>query len=360
MGFPAESIYVSGHIVASDIDDCQVRGEFLNALETIEPNERGFIENGRLVSLGDNPVFVDIIKQQLAHLHKMSETYLPDAELIKTVEKTTIDPIFAGLFRTACLKTGQAELPSSPIMSKLDALALGCSNYGALRISGLDVENAGPATALALANYIGEPYAEENETGEVVQTIKPKQEEAGLQTNGSFDVDLEIHVENVGQENVPDFIVLVCERNNEQAETIVLSPLKALWNMRKKGMYKEEALLWRSNFWVRTPVSFGPQVYESDHAVVSGYVELPNVQADFADVGANDTVTQEAYKHFGEACMEVAETVILQAGDALLFRNTGPSSDLPNALQVMHGRRHFTPSVAEPRILHRVYTKEKV
>ena len=356
MAFRAETVYITGHLVADQAANPAIGDQFLDSLHALEPNQHGFIEVGRIAQLNTLPGLQQLATQCIDNLGDMSRNPLPQE--VKTIQPINLKPPIAAQFRFNILCNEAALLPEE-VDTKLDALSQGVSDYGALHIRGFDIRGVGRATALALAKRIGEPYAEGNETDEIVQTIQPRGDEADLQTSGSFDTDLDAHVENVGQENVPDFLVLACEDNVEQAETVVISPLKALWSMRRQGLYKEEALLWRDGFWVQQPISFGQQGRRDHHKVIEGYAELPIVHADFADVGSEDGATQEAYRLFQKACLEEAQTVILQSGDALLLRNTGPSLRTPTALQVMHGRKHFTPNRTTPRTLHRVYVHER-
>ena len=356
MAFRAETVYITGHLVADQAASPAIGDQFLDNLHALEPNQHGFIEVGRIAQLSTLPGLRQITTRCIDDLGDMSRNPLPQE--VKTIQPINLQPPIAAQFRFNILR-GHAALLPKEIDTKLDALSQGVSDYGALHIRGFDIRGVGRATALALAKRIGEPYAEGNETDEIVQTIQPCDDEANLQTSGSFDTDLDAHVENVGQENVPDFLVLVCEDNIEQAETIVISPLQALWSMRRRGLYKEESLLWRDRFWVRTPMSFAQQDRRDHHKVVEGYAELPIVHADFADVGSEDGATQKAYGLFQKACLEEAQTIILQSGDALLLRNTGPSLHAPTALQVMHGRKPFTPNRITPRTLHRVYVHER-
>lgn len=248
------------------------------------------------------------------------------------------------------------------IQSELQNFRLGDTNYPALLLSGFKVSGGSvSAAALDIAGKLGNPYAEKSETGELVQLIQPKKSDAQLQTSASYETPLELHVENVGQEHVPDFVVIACESNREMAETVVVSPFLAIAWMRQHGMFREEALLRKNGFTVRAPHSFNSTQVNNEHQVLEGTVPHPVVSADFADVMPNDQETHHAYKVFQEACNQVSEKVVLSPGDVLVIRNTGSSQYSPGCLQAMHGRGAFTPIVDEEegtvRTLWRVYVK---
>lgn len=360
MTYGAELVYATGYVVAGRTEDPHLRGELYVAIDSLEPNPGGFIENGRVIRMLESLGAPDFVRGFLEQMSELNRRYLLDEDMIHTLGTLSITPEVADRFRVSVQCERQVVAFPNNLMDELDAFAHGYSSFGALLIKGFNVDGGGQITAQTLAELLGVPYTEQSETSAIVQSISPRHEEAKLQTSGSFDVDLEVHVENVGQANVPDFVVLVCERNNEQAETIVLSPLKALWTMRKNGLYKEEALLWDSKFWVRAPTSFSTNERQDNHQIITGLAALPDFHADFADVGSDDPESRAAYNLFKDICLDVSEKVILQPGDALLIRNTGPNQTSPTAVQVMHGRKQFTPDPKKPRILHRVYAKTPV
>jgi hypothetical protein len=360
MAFRADSVMVAGHLAAAEMGP-PTGPMLLDALLRLERDKHGMITIGRIARLGANPDLQPAIDCCLQSLHGMYEHGLPLESELLTVEEYQVDCPSAKAFRAALEQPidPTSELPVG-LRRMCSEFAAGETVYGALHLQGFDVDGEGAAaTALALAHCIGEPYAEAHETDQIVQTITPHPEESVQQTSGSYDVALEAHVENVGQERVPDYIVLVCERNLEGAETWVISPVEALWDMRRRGLYREEALLWQAGFWVRRPFSFGLQEYQQGHRVVQGNIMQPSIYADFADVGSDNPELAAAYRHFEEACAAWAQPVRLAAGDALLLRNTGPSLLAPCAVQVMHGRGPYRPDPVTPRTLHRVYVKER-
>jgi hypothetical protein len=127
--------------------------------------------------------------------------------------------------------------------------------------------------------------------------------------------------------------------------------------MIEDGHYEVVARLWRSDFWAQAPTSFGEQSARTGLSVLSGYFELPRVMADFADIGAIDDVAVKAYKLFRQYCEQMMESLVLNPGEVILMRNTGPK---PGEFhdQTMHGRRSFIPHPTQPRILGRVFVRE--
>jgi hypothetical protein len=180
------------------------------------------------------------------------------------------------------------SLLSAEMRSVLEGFSRGKVGHGALHLKGFYIEGVAQTTALILANALGSPYIEKSESDRFVQPVTPSSSEATAQINASYAVPLEMHIENAGF-NEPKFIVLLCERNEEQAETTVVSPYSALLATLAKGM-ADEALLRSDKFWVRAPKSFGrgESVLEG-YRIITGDPE--NFHADFADVGSASAAT---------------------------------------------------------------------
>ena len=234
---------------------------------------------------------------------------------------------------------------------------------GALLIGGLPFEEAEipptPSVAESVERFatvpaaiqvlislqLGEIGAYRSEKGgALVQNVVPVPGKETFQGNAGSTV-LEMHVENAFHVSRPDYVGLMCLRNDHgnQAKLRVSCIRRALCLVDDKT----ERLLHEARFVTDPPPSFGGRDAAAEpHAVLTGDRADPNVQVDFTSTHPLDDEAAGAMEQLEKAFAEVAEEVLLQRGELALVDNR----------LALHGRTSFVPRYdGRDRWLHRTF-----
>ncbi|MEV7175242.1 TauD/TfdA family dioxygenase [Kitasatospora sp. NPDC093679] len=217
---------------------------------------------------------------------------------------------------------------------------------GCLRIAGLPVRPEGPtpveagsvernatasATLLALCvMQLGEIVAfRQEKSGALLQNVVPVPGQEFEQSNAGSQ-PLQMHVENVHLDHRPDFVSLLCLRNDhdDRAGLRVASIRQALPLVGPE----HRRVLAEPRFRSTPPPSFAAG-RDPVHAVLSGAEEDPDVRVDFANTHPLDAGAATALAGLRRAVEAVQTDLVLGAGDLVVVDNR----------VTLHGRSAFVP-----------------
>lgn len=200
------------------------------------------------------------------------------------------------------------------------------------------------AVAVLLGMQLGELVAYRQEKqGALVQDVVPVPGMEQSQSNAGS-VPLEFHIENAFHPRRPDYVGLICLRNDHEkvAGTLVASIRQALPLLTAA----DREILGGPRFVTAAPPSFHSGDAAAAHAVLQGSPDDPDICVDFAATSALDDAAKHALERLREALFEVSTALVLQAGEMAFVDNR----------IVLHGRSDFTPRYdGRDRWLHRVY-----
>ncbi|MFE7467146.1 TauD/TfdA family dioxygenase [Streptomyces sp. NPDC057499] len=193
--------------------------------------------------------------------------------------------------------------------------------------------------------HLGEVIAFRNEkSGALVQNVVPVPGSESSQSNAGS-VLLELHIENAFHDNRPDFVGLLCVREDVtgDAKLCTSSIRRALPLLSDRA----RAVLSEPRFLTEPPPSFGALGSVTPaHAVLNGDPEDPNVLVDFSATHPLDAEARRAMAELREVFMETMSALSLRVGDLAVVDNR----------LAVHGRTSFTPAYdGADRWLHRVY-----
>lgn len=202
----------------------------------------------------------------------------------------------------------------------------------------------GAAAMTAVMLQLGEVIAYRDEkSGALVQDVVPVPGQERLQSNAGS-VRLQMHSENAFHRNRPDYVGLLCVREDPtgDARLCVASVRRAL------PLLSPEArrVLGEERFLTEAPPSFGGADGAPVHAVLRGAPEDPDVLVDFASTRPLDEEAGRAMEELRGAFERTTHALALAAGDLAVVDNR----------IAVHGRTSFTPRYdGTDRWLHRVY-----
>ncbi|MER7568311.1 TauD/TfdA family dioxygenase [Streptomyces sp. NPDC097941] len=204
------------------------------------------------------------------------------------------------------------------------------------------------AALLLVMSRLGDPiaYAEEKH-GALVHDICPMPGEEDQQQN-TGSVYFKLHSENAFLEHRPDFIGLLCLReDHDRLATSITSSIRQALPLLTD---EQVAVLRESRFRTRLAPSFcrdgREQVYLPPAPVLSGSEWTPNLCVDFDDTAPCDEVARTAFNALHEALQKVRREVVLRPGDLSIVDNT----------TTVHGRGAFTPKYdGKDRWLQRLF-----
>lgn len=200
------------------------------------------------------------------------------------------------------------------------------------------------AVAAMLALHIGEILAYRDEkSGALVQNVVPVPGRETSQSNAGS-IPLELHVENAFHPHRPDFVGLLCLRNDHTgtAGTLVSSIRRALPLLSDRA----REVLGQARFATEPPPSFTAGEANDVHAVLWGAPEDPNVKVDFSATQPLDHEGREAMDELRDAFLKVASSLVLQSGEMAF---------VDNRISI-HGRTAFEPRYdGHDRWLHRTF-----
>ena len=190
-----------------------------------------------------------------------------------------------------------------------------------------------PAAILAMVtSLLGELTAYRPEkTGALVQNVVPVRGQERSQSNAGS-TDLTMHVENAFHHHRPDYVALLCLRNDHDD----VAGLR-LASIRRAAPLLDERTrrtLSEPEFITEPPPSFQAEgLPPVRHAVLSGDPEDPDVLIDFAATRALSVAGERAMQELDAAFDAVTDTVVLRPGDLAVVDNR----------VTMHGRTSFRP-----------------
>ena len=201
------------------------------------------------------------------------------------------------------------------------------------------------ATQALIALSIGEMVAYRKEKdGALVQNVVPVQGRERTQSNAGS-ADLEMHVENAFHPHRPDYVMLMCLRNDhdDRAGLLTSSIRRALPTLPAKT----REVLRQERFETEAPPSFtSPGLANLRHAILSGSAEDPNLVVDFNATRALDDEAQQALHTLRGHLASAARTFVLRPGDLAVLDNRVTT----------HGRSEFIPRYdGRDRWLHRSF-----
>lgn len=203
----------------------------------------------------------------------------------------------------------------------------------------------GAAAMTAVMLQLGEVIAYRDEkSGALVQDVVPVPGQERHQSNAGS-VRLQMHSENAFHRNRPDYVGLLCVREDPtgDARLCVSSVRRALPLLSREA----RRVLAEERFLTEAPPSFGgPEDMAPVHAVLRGAPEDPDVLVDFASTRPLDEEARQAMEELREAFERTTHALALAAGDLAVVDNR----------IAVHGRTSFTPRYdGTDRWLHRVY-----
>ncbi|WP_405974470.1 TauD/TfdA family dioxygenase [Streptomyces sp. NBC_00988] len=195
-----------------------------------------------------------------------------------------------------------------------------------------------------LSLQLGEVIAfREEKSGALVQNVVPVRGLESSQSNAGS-VDLEMHTENAFHPNRPDFVGLLCLRNDHSgtAGTLVSSIRRAL-PLVPDGARR---VLTEARFVTEPPPSFRAGDATVPHAVLDGDPADPNIRVDFAATVALDDEGKQALEQLRDALVPASRMVVLHSGELAFIDNR----------LALHGRSSFVPRYdGRDRWLHRAF-----
>ncbi|MDG5801158.1 TauD/TfdA family dioxygenase [Streptomyces ossamyceticus] len=206
-----------------------------------------------------------------------------------------------------------------------------------------------PTTAAAVITtamlQLGEVIAYRNEKGgALVQNVVPVPGRERQQSNAGS-VRLAMHSENAFHPNRPDYVGLLCVRNDPTGDArLTTSSVRRVLPLLSDATRR---VLSEERFMTEPPPSFGgPGSVTPNHALLRGAPEDPDLLVDFAATHPLDERAAEAMTELGDALTASTVAHQLRAGDLAVVDNR----------LAVHGRTAFTPRYdGTDRWLHRVY-----
>jgi L-asparagine oxygenase len=203
-----------------------------------------------------------------------------------------------------------------------------------------------PAATQALIGLcLGEIVAYQKEKdGALVQNVVPVPGREQTQSNAGS-ADLEMHVENAFHPHRPDYVMLMCLRNDHEDRAGLLT--SSIRRAFPRVPAEVAEVLRQERFTTEAPPSFVSSGAENlHHAVLSGSAEDPNLLVDFNATKAHDGEAQRAMDVLKEHIAATAHTFVLRCGDLALVDNR----------VTVHGRSEFVPRYdGRDRWLHRSF-----
>lgn len=248
--------------------------------------------------------------------------------LLEVIRRYRHDPAEDGILILGNLPVDEGALPDTPCVPE-------------------SVERAATSPA-ALATLIGVQLGEviayrEEKSGALVQNVVPVPGRELSQSNAGS-VPLELHVENAFHPHRPDYVGLLCLRNDHTrtAGTLVSSIRRAL----RLLSADDKEVLNQPRFVTAPPPSFHAGDETPVHALLDGDLADPNVRVDFSATTPLDDEAKAAMERLRDAFLEASTSLVLQSGEMAFVDNR----------IAIHGRTAFTPRYdGRDRWLHRTF-----
>lgn len=203
-----------------------------------------------------------------------------------------------------------------------------------------------PTSAIVLFSLsLGEMISYRAEkSGALIQNVVPVPGYEDTQTHAGS-VLLEMHTENAYLEHFPDYVSLLCVREDVTGDAqFCVSSLRDALPLLSPDTIQ---VLYEPIFSSRPPRPFISVKNLRSHAVLSGDIEDPNLSVDFADTIALDRRGDSALDELREALMKTMNYYQLKVGDLVIVDNR----------VTVHGRTPYVPSYdGTDRWLQRIFT----
>jgi L-asparagine oxygenase len=203
-----------------------------------------------------------------------------------------------------------------------------------------------PAAAeVLIALQLGELIAfREEKSGALVQDVVPVPGMEAFQGNAGS-VRLNMHIENAFHAERPDFVGLMCLRNDH--ENVAGLQITSIRNAVPLLTEATRAVLAEPRFVTEAPASFGTlDGTLPPHGILGGDLEDPDIKVDFESTRPLDDLAAQAMAALGDALAEVRRTIVLEPGDLAFVDNR----------LALHGRTAFMPRYdGRDRWLQRVF-----
>ncbi|MFE5159895.1 TauD/TfdA family dioxygenase [Streptomyces sp. NPDC056697] len=200
------------------------------------------------------------------------------------------------------------------------------------------------AVAVMVTLQIGEIAAYRDEkSGALVQNVVPVPGREESQSNAGS-TPLELHVENAFHPHCPDYVGLLCLRNDQplNAGTMVSSIRTALGLLSPGTL----SVLREERFTTTPPPSFSGGGPDPAHAVLRGDPDDPDVKVDFHATTTDDDEAKVALEALRGAFLQAARTLVLRPGEMAVVDNR----------IAIHGRTAYQPKYdGYDRWLHRTF-----
>ncbi|MFC9472721.1 TauD/TfdA family dioxygenase [Nocardia sp. NPDC056952] len=202
------------------------------------------------------------------------------------------------------------------------------------------------AALIAVGSILGEPigYVEEK-SGSLIHDIVPVPGYETTQSNAGSD-EFDLHVENAFHDHRPDFVLLLCVREDHRREAgLRLAPLR-----RALGLLRDStvATLFESRFRTAAPASFVASHETPAHPVLSGALDDPDIRADMSVTTGVDNVASAALAELWSVLGSITSVEKLKSGQIAIVDNR----------VTLHGRTGFTPQFdGADRWLLRLFVK---
>ncbi len=201
------------------------------------------------------------------------------------------------------------------------------------------------ATQALIAMCLGELIAYQNEKGgALVQNVVPVQGQEESQSNAGSAV-LAMHTENAFHPHRPDYVLLMCLRNDHEDRAVLLTgPLRRALPHIPAPV---RAVLRQERFETKAPPSFlASGAKDLHHAVLTGAREDPDIVVDFHATRPLDEAAREAMGVLRQQLAAAAQEFVLRPGDLAILDNR----------VTVHGRSEFVPRYdGRDRWLHRTF-----
>ncbi|SBU98641.1 L-asparagine oxygenase [Streptomyces sp. Ncost-T6T-1] len=192
---------------------------------------------------------------------------------------------------------------------------------------------SGPSALLLMtACGLGDPVAFRAEkSGALVQDVVPVPGREEFQGNAGS-VDLMMHNENAFHGHRPDYVMLLCLRpDHEKVAGLTTSSIREALPLLSAEARDSLA---RPEFATLPPPSFGSSGGStSEHAVLTGSSDDPEIRIDFAATEGLTTAASAALTELSSALVRVSHTTRMRAGDLAIVDNRVS----------LHGRTAFRP-----------------
>ncbi|GAB2738313.1 TauD/TfdA family dioxygenase [Amycolatopsis magusensis] len=267
----------------------------------------------------DDPAWVDRARESASRL---------PAALGAAVRRFRRDPGREGVLQIRGLPVDEQDLPPTPTVP-----------------GSVQHEPAVPAAALVLTSMqLGEVVAFRQEKGgALVQNVVPVPGKEDFQGNAGS-VRLKMHTENAFHRNSPDYVILMCLRNDhDNVAGLLTSSVRCAVELLPE---KTREVLGQPRYITSAPGSFEGAETPLPRPVLDGDPDDPDIRVDFASTDPLDVTAANALDQLRQAFDSVRRTFVLTPGDLAIVDNR----------IAVHGRTSFRPRYdGRDRWLQRTY-----